>query len=157
MILTTHALVGAVIGKNIANPWWIILVSLIIHFFLDTFRHGEYFDDRTAKVRDTWWKVGLDLLVGFSIIGFFIFSNNFSGIKIENILLGVFVSIFPDSLSLFYWTFHWKWLGKIKRFHGWAHRYSKFPKYSPERQWTLRNATNDIIISVIAILAFILF
>jgi hypothetical protein len=156
MILTTHALVGAVIGKNISNPWWIILISLIIHFFFDSFRHGEYFDDRTAIIKNTWWKVSLDLAIGLSIIAFFVFSNNFPGIKIKNILLGVFVSMFPDSLSLLYWTFHWKWLGKIKSFHGWAHHYSKFPKYSKERQWTLRNATNDIIISLIAILLLIL-
>jgi len=157
MILTTHALTGAVIGKNINNPWIIILASFAVHYFLDSFRHGEYFDDRIAKVKDTWWKVALDLFIGFSIIFLFICFRNLDLLEIRNVLIGTFFSILPDFITLMHWAFKQnKILAKIKAFHSWAHRYSKFPKYSEERKWTFRNAANDILISAAAILLLII-
>jgi hypothetical protein len=158
MILTTHALAGAVIGKNIQNPWIIILASLTVHYFLDGFRHGEYFDERVATVKNTWWKVALDLAVGFFIIIAFLIIKHPKTTEIINILLGSFFSLLPDFVTLMHWTFKKnKTLAKIKSFHAWAHRYSKFPKHSKERQWTLRNAANDILISATAILLLMLF
>lgn len=157
MILTTHALAGAVIGKNIQNPWIIILASLAVHYFLDSFRHGEYFDDRIAKVKDTWWKIALDLGTGFLIIFLIIYFQKPGLLETKNILLGTFFSILPDFITLMHWTFKRnKILAKIKAFHSWAHHYSKFPKYSKERQWNFRNAANDILISGVAILLLIL-
>ena len=74
----------------------------------------------------------------------------------ERIFLGSFFSLLPDLLTLMYWTFKENIaLAKVKTFHAFAHRYSRFPKYSPERQWTWRNARNDILISLFTI--FILF
>lgn len=153
MILATHALTGAVIGKNINNPWLVIILSLIIHYAMDSIRHGEYFDDRIATVKSTWWKVALDLLIGFSIIFFIIYLQNTAVPIVRNIIIGTFFSIIPDFVTLMHWTFREnKILAKMKAFHSWCHRYNKFPKYSPERQWTLRNALNDIIISAIAVI-----
>ncbi len=51
MILATHALTGAVIGKNIDSIPLIILASLAIHYAMDGFRHGEYFDDRASRLQ----------------------------------------------------------------------------------------------------------
>lgn len=150
MILSTHALVGASIGKSIQDPYFVIIFSLIIHFILDGFRHGEYFDSRIATIKDTAWKVLLDLSIGGVIIfsTIFFYQNNFEIIR--NILLGSFFSMFPDLLTVLFWKFNWKILAKIKKIHEIAHRYSRFPKFSPERQWTMRNATNDILFSVLA-------
>ena len=156
MILTTHALVGAAIGSEIKNPWIIIPVVLVIHYFLDSFRHGEYIDDRKDGVKSAWWKIIIDLSIGFSIIFSFIHLNGSDLKIISNILIGTFFSMFPDLLTLLHWKFkNNKTLRKIKKIHSFAHRYTKFPKYSPERQWTLRNAVNDILVSILAI--FILF
>lgn len=157
MILATHALAGAVIGKNIDSIPLIILASLAIHYAMDGFRHGEYFDDRIAKVKDTWWKVALDLLVGSSIIFLFFYFKNSSYKEMENILIGSFFSILPDFITLMHWTFrNNKILAKIKTFHSWAHRYSRFPKYSKERQWTIGNARNDILFSILTIILLFL-
>lgn len=157
MILATHALTGAVIGKSVNNPVLIITISLVAHYFLDGFRHGEYFDDRIATVRDTWWRVAVDLLSGFSIVFLIIYFQNPVLPAIKNIFIGTFFSILPDFITLMHWTFKQnKTLAKIKAFHSWAHRYSKFPKYSKERQWTFRNALNDILISATAILLLII-
>ncbi|OGI29274.1 MAG: hypothetical protein A2288_00645 [Candidatus Moranbacteria bacterium RIFOXYA12_FULL_44_15] len=156
MVLTTHALTGAVIGKNLTNLPLIILLSLAIHFTMDSFRHGEYFDSRIAKIKDTWWKIALDLSIGFFIIISFIYFKKPIPQETERIFLGSFFSLLPDLLTLMYWTFKENIaLAKVKTFHAFAHRYSRFPKYSPERQWTWRNARNDILISLFTI--FILF
>jgi len=153
MILATHALVGAAIGKNIQSPWLIILVSLVVHFILDTFRHGEYLDDRKDNFRNTWWKIAIDIGVFSLIIGTAIFSNNLNYQQIRNVLLGIFFSLLPDGINFFYWTLRWKFLKPLYELHGWVHiSINKIPKYAPERQWTLRNATNDIIFSALAIL-----
>ncbi|MDO9230889.1 MAG: hypothetical protein Q7U36_00195 [bacterium] len=156
MILTTHALVGTAIGKNIENPWLVILLSLVVHFFLDSFRHGEYFDSRVATIKDTVWKILLDLFIPVSIILFFIFSAQPTLSSTRNILLGAFFSILPDFFTVLFWTFDWKILKRIKKFHSFCHHYSRFPKFSPERQWNLRNAMNDILFSAIAIIILFL-
>jgi len=153
MILVTHALVGAAVGSKIENPLIIIPVVLAIHYFLDGFRHGEYVDDRKDSVKNTWWKIALDLFLGLSIIFSFLYFRNIDQKIILNTLIGAFFSMFPDLLTLIYWKFKNNYiLGKIKAFHSVAHRYTRFPKYSPERQWTLRNAANDILISLLAII-----
>ncbi|HPN96638.1 MAG TPA: hypothetical protein PLK35_02620 [Candidatus Moranbacteria bacterium] len=152
MILTTHALTGAVIGKNISNPWIIIPVSLAIHYLMDSIKHAEYFDSRVAKIKDTWWKVAIDLAIGFSIIFSFFYLEKSSFIEMRNMLIGIFFSLFPDFITLLHWKFREnKLLAEIKKLHSWSHRYGKYPKYSPERQWNFKNATNDIVISLIAI------
>ena len=148
MILATHALVGAAIGEKIHNPWLIVVLSLAMHFALDTLRHGEYLDQQ-SKIKDTLWKVALDLLIGFAIIVFYIFIRHPDMVIIKNIFLGAFVSIFPDSLTFLYWQLHIKFFKKPFEFHAWIHKY---PPFFPERAWNLRNAANDIIISLIAII-----
>lgn len=147
MILATHALVGAALGKNIDNPWLIVPIALVIHFILDSFRHGEYINSKKSW-REQYWKVALDILIGFSIIALGLYSVGWEIHKSFNILLGTFFCMFPDLLTVLYWVFNWKFLKKIYSFHGWVHRY---PPFSKEREWNLKNATNDIIFSLIAI------
>jgi hypothetical protein len=148
MILTTHELVGAAIGAKIHNPWLIVIFSLAMHFVLDTFRHGEYLD-RKSKIKDTLWKVALDLSAGFIIVLLYIFLKNPDSTTIWHMLLGIFISIFPDSLTFLYWQLGVKFLKKPFEFHAWLHAY---PQGVPERTWNLRNAANDIVISLLAII-----
>lgn len=156
MILTTHALTGAVIGKNIENPFIIIVLSLIIHYLMDTLRHGEYLD-RNSTTKETLWKVFLDISIGLTTIGLILYIsyifNPLNDFNIFNILLGSFFSMFPDLLTFLYWKVNVKFLKKIFDFHAWMH---KFPPFSPERNWTIKNSINDILISIIAI-ALLLF
>jgi hypothetical protein len=148
MILATHALVGAAIGKTIHSPLLVIAVSLPIHFILDAFHHGEYLNKKST-ISNTAWKVALDLLSGLTIIMAYIFYTHPDQTTIRNILLGSFSSMFPDLLTVLYWQGNWKFLKKIYTFHGWVHRLN--PLYG-ENDWTLRNSTNDIIFSLSAIL-----
>lgn len=155
MILTTHALAGAVIGKLIPNPWIVIPASLVIHFSMDHLRHGEYveiFQNREA-VKKTWWKVALDLLFAFVIPLAFVYFGNFDYIQTRNIMLGVLFSTLPDAITFLYWKFDFKFLAPYYQFHSWVHRY---PRASQEREWTFRNAWNDTLISLICILLLFL-
>jgi hypothetical protein len=157
MILTTHALAGAVIGKYIDDPLLIVLVSLVVHYSMDSIRHAEYFDDRIASVKDTWWKVAIDICTGLGVIFLYLLALNHSLPEAKNILLGAFFSMFPDLLTVIHWKFkHIKVLAKIKAFHAWAHCYGRHPKYSPERQWNLKNSFNDVVLSLLAIVLLFL-
>lgn len=152
MILATHALTGAVIGKYINNTWLVIILSVILHFVLDTFRHGEYLNQKSA-VRETFGKVAIDILIGIVVVLLIANLENYSAYVIKNILIGAFFSMFPDSLTFLYWKGGLKFLKKPFNFHTWTHPY---PPFSPEREWNSRNAVNDIAILIIAI-ALLLF
>lgn len=152
MILATHALVGAALGKNLENPWLIVGLGLIAHFALDSFRHGEYID-HYERLKNLGRNVALDLLVGGSIIFSILFFQDWNFITFRNIFLGILFCMLPDFLTLMHYRFPtFKILRKIYRFHQRVHPY---PHPSEQTQWNLRNATNDILFSLIAILFLI--
>lgn len=148
MIPSTHMLAGAVIGKNISNPIIIVLLSLIIHFIMDTFRHGDYLS-HDSTMKEIVRRVGLDLFIGLSIIILYFYFNNPEWIIIRNIFIGIFASLFPDLLSFMYLKLNFKSLEKIFNFHIWIHRFFVTPK---EKPWRLIDARNDIIFSILFII-----
>src|SRR4030042_3581823 len=141
MLLATHSLAGALIGKNVNNIWLIMILSVILHFILDTFRHGEYLN-RKSSIKE-FWKVALDIFAGAAVILLIASFNNYPAYVVKNMLLGAFFSMFPDFLTFLYWKGGLKFLKKIFTFHAWLHPY---PPFSPEREWNLRNAVNDLVI-----------
>ncbi|MEK7598563.1 MAG: hypothetical protein AAB487_02405 [Patescibacteria group bacterium] len=147
MILTTHALVGAVIGKNISNPLVIIPVSLVTHYVLDSFRHGDYIDEN-SKLKGNAWKVALDLFIGFFTIFTYVYFSNSGLPEIKNILIGSFFSMFPDLLTFLYWKTNLKILKSLYDFHKRVHEFFH-PK---EIVFSLKNARNDLLFSVIAVI-----
>jgi hypothetical protein len=151
MILITHALTGAALGKNIGNPLIIAPLAIIMHYCLDTFRHGEYLN-QNSTFKNTAWKVAVDLFSGLAIIGFYLKFSHSTHETIRNIAIGTFFSLLPDLLTVLYWKLHFNFLEKIYFFHGWVHPY---PKGDKRYDWNIRNSINDIIVSLIAI--FILF
>jgi len=151
MILATHALIGAAIGKNINAPLVIIPLSLAVHYALDSLRHGEYLD-KTSTFRNTWWKIALDFSSGISIIVLCISLKNFDLPKIRNIFIGSLSSMFPDFLTLLFWIYPAGFLKKLHSFHEWIHRYF----FAGELRWNLKNARNDILISFLAIVLLFL-
>ncbi len=156
MILATHALTGAVIGKNIDDPLIIIAASLAIHYVMDSFRHGEYFDSRVATLQDTAWKVLSDIsFVGIILLIYLAYVEP-DILTFRNVIIGSFFSLLPDLFTLLYWKFKFSVLYPLAKLHEFAHRYGRFPKFAPERQWTLRNALNDILISSIMIVLLFL-
>ena len=155
MILTTHALIGAALGKNIQNPWIVAIVAVLLHFVFDHFRHGEYVEssDKKTGVKSTWWKIALDMLGAVAIIYTISYFHHFSLAIAKSMAIGVFFSILPDFSTVLYWKFRWSFLKKIHDFHVWCHRY---PPFAKERAWNFRNARNDILFSVIAIILLVI-
>lgn len=152
MILATHELVGAAIGAKIHSPWLIIIFSLAMHFVLDTFRHGEYVESFDSKVafKNTWHKVALDFFAGIIIILVYITIRKPDSFVVKDIFLGVFFSIIPDFITFIYWKYRFSFLEKYYAFHSkFLHSY---PRGAKERIWSLRNAANDILISLLAII-----
>jgi len=146
MILITHALVGAALGKQIGSPFIIAPLAIALHFCLDTFRHGEYLN-RQSTFKNTTWKVALDLFSGLLIIALYLNFSHASSEAIRNILIGTFFSMLPDLTTVLYWKFNANFLKKIYTFHQWVHPY---PKGDKRYDWNLRNNLNDIIFSLIA-------
>lgn len=149
MILATHALVGAALGKYTQNPLLLTAALIPLHYTLDIFRHGEYLNKKST-FKNTTWKIALDLLIGAAIILFAIYYQNTSRAVSISIITGAFISMFPDLLTVLYWKFNFKFLGRIYQFHQFVH--GRFADGSPQRKWTVKNAFNDIIFSLIAII-----
>lgn len=152
MILTTHALIGAALGKHVANPWLVASLAIPLHFFLDTFRHGEYLG-RQSTFRNTWWKVALDLSAPFFLIAVYLSFSDSTLPLVRNILLGMFASMFPDLLTVLYWKLRFNFLYRAFKFHEFVHPY---PKGDRRYDWSWRNGLNDILFSAVAILLLIL-
>ncbi|MFC1608760.1 hypothetical protein ACFL2R_01060 [Patescibacteria group bacterium] len=151
MTLTTHALTGAVIGNYFTDPIAIIFFSIFTHYAIDTFRHGEYLN-RKSTWKDTSWKVLLDLSIGIILVSFLIFQDNQST-NISNISLAVFFSLLPDFITLLYWKLGFKKLKFLYTLHTNIHPHQQD---SPERKWIPRNLINDLLISTIAVILFLL-
>jgi len=147
MLLPTHALVGAAIGKNINSPWLIIPAALASHYILDTFRHGDYID-KNLNLKGNFWKVSLDVLSAFLIIFLFLYFKNYSPAVTKNILIGSFFSLLPDFTTFLYWKFRLKIFKALHELHLWVHEY-----FHPEEiKFSPKNAFNDILFSAIAII-----
>lgn len=151
MILATHSLTGAVVGKYVNNTWLIIILSVILHFILDTFRHGEYLN-RKSSIRE-FWKVAIDFFVGVSAVLLIANFNNYPSYVLKNMLIGAFFSMFPDFFTLLYWKLGVKFLKPLFDFHAWFHLH---PLFSKEREWNLRSAANDIVILILAVFLLII-
>jgi len=146
MILLTHLLLGALIGKNIDNIYIAIILSIISHYFLDIFPHNEY---SIENINNNQWhkstldflKVFTDFMIGILII-FMLVDYNFK------IYLCSVVAIIPDGLSLFYKILPVKILKKHSYFHEDKIHFLKHKKIS--NIWRL--ATQIIIITILILL-----
>jgi hypothetical protein len=150
MILTTHILAGALIGREINNPYAVAGLAVAVHFALDLLPHGDYLNKK-SKLRE-FWKVAVDLTVGLGTVYaiFFIrdpISNN--ALYIQNIAIGIFFSLLPDGTTFLYWKMGMNFLKPLKRFHEKLHCY---PNSSPKREFRLKNNLFDILISLVAII-----
>jgi len=121
MILTTHLLSGAALGANIKNPWLVVILSLILHFILDTLPHGDYLNQKSSW-RD-FRKVIIDLALGLGIVFIIILSRNPAPQTILNIAIGIFFSLLPDGTTFLYFFMKMKFIKPLKTFHENLHSY----------------------------------
>jgi len=146
MILTTHILSGALVGAEVKNPYAVAGIAIAVHFLLDMLPHGDYLNKKSSY-RD-FWKVGVDLVIGFGLIATVLFRRGETStdvLYIRNVAIGIFFSLLPDGTTFLYWKMGVKFLAPLKRFHEKLHYY---PDFSPGRQFRLKNNLWDILISV---------
>jgi len=152
MTLATHIITGALIGIKIKNPFYIVVVSVAVHFFLDILPHGDYVNKKST-LRE-WWKNALDFSLGIAIILLvFLFRGLPEGATISNITLAIIFSLLPDFTHFLYRYLNMSFLRPIKNFHEGLHYY---PNTSPEREFRLKNNLWDIFISFVSFLILIL-
>jgi hypothetical protein len=150
MILTTHILTGAVLGREISNPYAVAGLAVAAHFILDTLPHGDYLN-KNSSFKECW-KVIVDLAIGLGVVYAIIFSRDItSTANLENIAIGIFFSLLPDGMTLLY-MMGMKFLKPIKKFHERLHCY---PESSPKHKFHLKNNLFDILISLIAIVTLL--
>jgi len=157
MLLPTHALAGAIIGKNLNDSWLIVIFAIAIHFVMDSFRHGEYLyaDSNENTIKNSAWKAALEISTAVFVVFAVLYALQPDLKTCQNMLLGSFFSVLPDFITFLYWlnkknqNIASTFLKKYYAFHSWIHAH---PRNAPERAWTFRNARNDIIFSALAII-----
>jgi len=150
MILTTHILSGAALGASVKNPYAVAGLAIILHFLLDTLPHGDYLNKK-SRLRE-FWKVAVDLAIGFSLVAAAVLIREGIFNNIQNILVGIFFSLFPDGTTFLYIWVKIKFLKPLKTFHENLHCYKN---RDPRRQFKLKNNLWDIAISLISLITLI--
>jgi len=153
MVLATHALVGAVIGKYSNNLALIAAASVILHYAMDILKHGDYYEEKRSFSQG-FSKEFLDLSIAGILILFIIYLNKSTVTEIYYMLWGISWSLLPDFLTLIYDKFNLNFIAPIYRLNRWAH---DLFYTDAERVWNLKNLTNDFIISAFAIILLLFF
>lgn len=133
MILASHIIISGILASKTPNYFLAAAIGLISHYVLDTIPHWDYLSeefesgaktDKNFVKRKKFWqelfKITIDILAGFVVL--FIFIKFYDNINIVPLIISVFFSILPDSLSFLYWITNWKiikWNHDIQLF---AHR-----------------------------------
>jgi len=132
MILTTHAIVGAAIGRLVLNPYEAFALGFISHFLIDAIPHCAYplaslinngkdplkkdmvLDLRFAK--DLVF-ITVDFCIGISL-AIFIFQNaaGFTNFSLP-LLAGALGGVLPDALQFAYFKIRREPLTTLQKFH----------------------------------------
>jgi len=144
MILTSHLLFGAMIASKIQNPFSVIILAFLSHYFLDFLPHNEYsikniINKKWKKSLPDISKVILDMCAGGALVFFLsertpiTFIAAFFAIVPDGIL--VLNSFFKNKALKYYNDFHSKKIHFLK--------YKKIPVF-----WGILTQISVIIISV---------
>lgn len=99
MTLTTHAVMGAVIGQTFANPVVSFVVGFVVHLMVDMIPHGDCYMAENFRVHKHKRKRAVAYVMTDAILAlsFIMFLFNVKDIvSIRNFTWGVFGSVLPD-------------------------------------------------------------
>ena len=103
MLLTPHILAGVAIITKVPNPILGLFLVFLSHYFLDVFPQKEY---SIKNMRNGRWRKSLpDFFKVFSDIGLGLLIVYLLANYNPLVLIAVFLAIFPDGLTLFYFIF----------------------------------------------------
>jgi len=152
MLAIIHALMGGFIGEEFHSVLFIILASFVLHFIMDMLPHWDANFDRKkfhasgeppqlSRFAKVWFITDMLIALILIISLYQIFDN-------KKIILGAFIGILPDLMSLGYKT-------KLRN----NKRYAKFVKFHSkiqgETNWQKSLISQAIIIAIIISLFFI--
>jgi hypothetical protein len=135
MILASHAIAGAAIGRLTKNPILAFLLGLASHFALDAIPHWQYelksrtySDDTLAEdmaldgkfARDIIF-IGADFFLGIflSLLAFGGWNEMFD--PSAPIIAGIIGGVLPDAMQFVFWKFKHEPLISMQKFHNWIH------------------------------------
>lgn len=124
MVLTSHILAGAVIGAEVKNIWAVFGLGLASHYLMDALPHWDYSVELNLKKNKDMAKIGLDLLIGLTIVFMVVESLDWY------LLAGIFFALLPDLIQFLCFGFSLDFLKPLVRFHHWIHsdkKLSLFP------------------------------
>ncbi len=160
MILATHAIAGAAIGRLTKNPLIAFALGFMSHFVLDAIPHWQYelksrissedimAEDMTLNakfIRDIFF-VALDLAIGI-FVSLLVFGGWGAFINPPApIIAGIAGGVLPDALQFVFWKFRHEPLTTLQKFHSWAHAKGSFG-YKSKLGIALQVAIAAVIIS----------
>lgn len=152
MIFTTHILSGAALGANVQNSWAVAILSIVLHFLLDTLPHGDYFNKKSS-LRE-FWKAIVDIAISLTlVIGMINCCRQIGDANaLRNIFIGIFFSLLPDGTTFMYCHLGMNFLKPVKDFHEKLHFYKNG---APQRQFSLKNNLLDILVSLVSLIFLI--
>jgi len=101
MLITTHGLVGACIGKEVGYPPLAFLLGLISHFILDSIPHCDGPDDKAGRGENEpnsfaqYAFVAADIIIGVFIV-VYLSSNNLAS---AGLIWGIIGAELPDVID----------------------------------------------------------
>lgn len=99
MTLTTHAVIGAVIGQAVGTPFWAFIFGFISHFLVDMIPHGDTGISDNFRVHKRKRKRAVAYVVIDAVIGLFfvlILANTRDLESIRTFSWGIVGSVLPD-------------------------------------------------------------
>lgn len=105
MFAVTHAASAILIAEKISNPWWIFIIGIISHYFLDLIPHGDRMleegieidgEPKKRAIKRLAYVTLVDLLITAAYIIYLFYLNIFS--NPFNTALAIFAVLLPDML-----------------------------------------------------------
>ncbi|MAG44290.1 hypothetical protein CL633_00145 [bacterium] len=129
MFLTTHALIGALIGLHLENHIWLaFFLGIGSHFLLDIIPHGDrmLFVLNEGGDKDQKKLFSVVAIDCFLVLLFLIFITQYKHPEAPmSIMMGIMGSIIPDYLWGMHEHWHFKFLRKYHDFHLFFHQIIK--------------------------------
>lgn len=130
MIISSHFIAGAAVGKLTGNPILAVVIGFIFHFIMDLVPHWNYGYKHLQKAK-TLLLVLLDPLLVFVIFLAIGLARGYDTATWINTFIGGFACVLPDLIEFIIRVFKIKPLVFFLKFHRAVHWFDK----SPEDIW----------------------
>ncbi len=143
MTLTTHAVVGSLVGALAAhNLPLAATLGFVSHFAMDSIPHWDYHLSSThedhdnklnsdMRVSDTKFafdllKIGIDVMLGLVVVKLLFYRS--AWFLIIGAFIGALFAVLPDALQFVYWKFRHEPFISLQKFHIFMHAQTRLDK-----------------------------